>query len=321
MVRLTFASMFTIQTAVTIVTAGVASSLMGGSSLVYWTVIVTTICMLILLIGRYKILDNLMKFIVIGLTVSTILAVAFAIGPSGSVEFKQVIPEEAHSIAFLIAFMGWMPSPLDLSIWHSVWTVEKKKLQPSITSYQSIFDFNVGYITTTVLGIGFVALGALVMYNSGESFSSKGGEFANQLISMYTSTLGDCAKIIIGIAAFTTMFSTTLTTLDASPRVMSKSIEILKGRTFKYGYLFWLLILVTGTLFIFLFFQSEMGLLVKIATILSFLTAPFFAYFNFRLISSKRTPKQARPSSLMKWYSIFSIIILIAFSAWFLSTL
>jgi Mn2+/Fe2+ NRAMP family transporter len=318
---LTFASMFTIQTAVTIVTAGIASSLMGGSSLVYWTVIVTTICMLILLIGRYKILDNLMKFIVLGLTVSTILAVAFAIGPSGSVEFKQVIPKEAHSIAFLIAFMGWMPSPLDLSIWHSVWTVEKKKLQPSITSYQSILDFNVGYITTTVLGIGFVALGALVMYNSGESFSSKGGEFANQLISMYTSTLGDWAKIIIGIAAFTTMFSTTLTTLDASPRVMSKSIEILKGRTFKYGYLFWLLILVTGTLFIFLFFQSEMGLLVKIATILSFLPAQFFAYFNFRLISSKRTPMLARPSFLMKWYSIFSIIILIAFSAWFLSTL
>jgi Mn2+/Fe2+ NRAMP family transporter len=313
--------MFTIQTAVTIVTAGIASSLFGGSSLVYWTVIITALCMLILLLGRYKILDNLMKFIVIGLTISTILAVSFAIGPSESIDFTQVIPEDAISIAFLIAFMGWMPSPLDLSIWHSVWTVEKKKIQPALTPEQSRLDFNVGYITTTVLGIGFVALGALIMYNSGESFSSKGGEFANQLINMYTFSLGDWAKIIIGIAALTTMFSTTLTTLDASPRVMSKSIEILKNRPFKRGYLFWLLILVSGTLFIFLFFQSEMGILVKIATILSFLTAPFYAFFNYRLISSKHTPDEARPSIFMKWYSILSIIILIAFSIWYISTL
>lgn len=318
---LTFASMFTIQTAVTIVTAGIASSLFGGSSLVYWTVIITAICMLILLIGRYKILDNLMKFIIIGLTISTVLAVSFAIGPSEQIDLTQVFPKEAHSIAFLIAFMGWMPSPLDLSIWHSVWTVEKKKLHPSLTPAQSRFDFNIGYITTTVLGIGFVALGALIMFNSGESFSSKGGEFANQLINMYTQSLGDWAKIIIGIAAFTTMFSTTLTTLDASPRVMSKSIEILKKRPIKKGYLFWLLILVTGTLFIFMFLQSEMGILVKVATILSFLTAPFFAYFNFRLISSKQTPSEARPSTFMKWYSILSIIILIAFSIWFIKTL
>ena len=28
---------------------------------------------------------------------------------------------------FLIAFMGWMPAPLDISIWHSVWSLEKKK--------------------------------------------------------------------------------------------------------------------------------------------------------------------------------------------------
>ena len=48
-------------------------------------------------------------------------------------------------VAFLIAFMGWMPAPLDISIWHSVWTVEKKKLNPSISTKQSLFDFNVGF--------------------------------------------------------------------------------------------------------------------------------------------------------------------------------
>jgi len=318
---LAFATMFTIQTAVTIVTAGIASSLFGGSSLVLWTAIITAICVLILLIGRYKILDNLMKIIVLSLTISTFLAVALAIKPDVAIDLSQIIPKDGLSIAFLIAFMGWMPAPLDISIWHSVWTVEKKKLDPTITTKQSRFDFNVGYVTTTILAIGFLSLGALVMFNSGESFSSKGGEFANQLISMYTYSLGDGAKIIIGIAALTTMFSTTLTTLDASPRVMSKSSEIISGKKYPKAYLLWLLVLVTGTLCIFFFFISEMGLLIKIATILSFLTAPFYAIVNYKLLTGKHTPIDAQPSSFMKWYSLISILILIAFSVWYLSTL
>ncbi len=318
---ITFATMFTIQTAVTIVTAGIASSLFGGSSLVFWTAIIIGICVFILLIGRYKILDSLMKIIVICLTVSTIFAVALAIKPTLSIDFSQILPADSISIVFLIAFMGWMPAPLDISIWHSVWTVEKKKIDPSISIEQSRFDFNVGYVTTTILAIGFLSLGALVMFNSGESFSLKGGEFANQLINMYTTSLGDGTKIIIGIAALTTMFSTTLTTLDASPRVMHKSAEMISHHRFSKGYLFWLMVLVVGTLCIFFFFISEMGLLIKIATILSFLTAPFYAIANYKLINGKYTPKEARPSKYLKIYSVVSIVILIAFSLWYLSTI
>jgi Mn2+/Fe2+ NRAMP family transporter len=318
---ITFATMFTIQTAVTIVTAGIAASLFGGSSLIYWTAIIIGICFFILLIGKYKVLDSLMKFIVLFLTISTIIAIALAVKPSMAIDFSQIIPSDAVSIAFLIAFMGWMPAPLDVSIWNSVWTVEKKKLNPSITFKQSQFDFNVGYVTTTILAIGFVSLGAIVMYGSGESFSLVGGEFAKQLINMYTHSLGNGSKIIIGVAALTTMFSTTLTTLDASPRVMQKSTELISNRKFSKGYLFWLLLLVIGTLSIFFFFISEMGLLIKIATILSFLTAPFYAIANYLLITGRHTPKEAQPSLYLKIYSIISILILIIFSVWYLSTL
>lgn len=318
---LTFATMFTIQTAVTIVTAGIASSLFGFGSVVFWTVIITGICFLILIRGRYKVLDSLMKIIVILLTISTLVSVVLAVGPETELNFSQVLPTDALSVAFLIAFMGWMPAPLDISIWHSIWTVEKQKLNSTITRKQSRFDFNVGFITTIILGIGFLALGAIVMHNSGESFSAKGGEFANQLISMYTFSLGQNAKIIIGIAALTTMFSTTLTTLDSSPRVMSITTELLQEKLFKNGYLFWLILLVIGTLAIFLFFVSEMGVLIKIATILSFLTAPFYAIINFKLITGKNTPINARPSKSLQVYSLVCIGILVAFTIWFLTTL
>jgi Mn2+/Fe2+ NRAMP family transporter len=318
---LTFATMFTIQTAVTIVTAGIASSLFGFGSVVFWTVIITAICFTILILGRYKVLDSLMKIIVILLTISTLISIVLAVTPETALNFSQVLPTDALSVAFLIAFMGWMPAPLDISIWHSIWTVEKQKLNPTITRKQSRFDFNVGFITTIILGIGFLALGAIVMHNSGESFSAKGGEFANQLISMYTFSLGQNAKIIIGIAALTTMFSTTLTTLDSSPRVMSITTELLQGKLFKNGYLFWLALLVIGTLSIFLFFVSEMGVLIKIATILSFLTAPFYAIINFKLITGKNTPINARPSKSLQVYSLLCIGILVAFTIWFLTTL
>lgn len=316
---LTFATMFTIQTAVTIVTAGISVSLFGGS-IVLWTAIITAICCGILLLGRYKALDNLMKAIVICLTVSTIIAVALVTNTGATYSFEQGIPTDTASVAFLIAFMGWMPAPLDISIWHSVWTVEKKKLEPSLSPKQSRFDFNVGYAATTILAIGFLALGALVMYGSGETFSSNAGEFANQLISLYTTSLGNEAKWIIGIAALTAMFSTTLTTLDGSPRVMHSTTEILAKKKFKSGYLFWLLVLAAGTLTIFFFFLSEMGLLIKIATILSFLTAPFYAVLNYLVITGKHTPKEARPAIGLKLYSLLSILILIGFSFWYLTT-
>lgn len=315
---LTFGTMFTIQTAVTIVTAGIASSIFGTGSAVIWTAIITGLCFTILIIGRYKLLDSLMKVIVIGLTISTIIAVLLAFNKVDSYNFTQIFPSESAGIVFLIAFMGWMPAPLDIAIWQSIWTVEKKKLDPDISSGQATFDFNVGYIATTVLAIGFLSLGALVMFNSGEEFSSNGTTFANQLIAMYTATLGDWSKIIIGVAALTTMFSTTLTTLDASPRVMKSSTEILTGKKWKNGYLFWLLVLVVGTLSIFFFFISEMGLLIRIATILSFLTAPFYALISFVLITGRHTPKEYRPSLFMRILSVIGIAVLIGFGIWYL---
>ena len=65
------------------------------------------------------------------------------------------------------------------------------------------------------------------MHNSEQSFSNKGGIFAGQLIELYTKNLGNFAYVFIAIAALTTMFSTTITALDASPRAMSKANELL----------------------------------------------------------------------------------------------
>jgi len=317
---ISFITMFIIQAAVTIVTAGLAVNLFGFFDMVTWSLLITILSITILLIGEYKLLDNLMKYVILLLTICTLIAVSVAlIKNNQTFTFTQVFPKGAIEITFLIAFLGWMPAPLDISIWQSIWSLEKERATlKKTTTKQAIFDFNVGYLGTIFLAVCFVILGALVMYNSGESFSNKGDVFAGQLITLYTENLGNLAYVFIAIAAFTTMFSTTITTLDASPRTMAKANDLLFSEKIKLNYWFWILLLGIGTYIILRFFRNDMGLMVKIATILSFLTAPFYAILNFILISGKHTPKKYHPSIYMKILSVCGIIFLIGFSTWFL---
>lgn len=102
---------------------------------------------------------------------------------------------------------------------------------------------------------------------------------------------------------------------------MTKTFDLLTSKSYKNMYWFWSSFLAFGTIAISIFFMSEMGVLIKIATILSFLTAPFFAIINFILISGKYTPKEWRPSLQLKILSWFGIIFLIGFSIWYLYSL
>lgn len=321
---LSFATMFTIQAAVTIVTAGLAANLFGLTpNLVVWSCVILAVSLSLLLIGKYNLLDRLMKIIIITLTLSTLVAVSIALGNHESgVDLMQVLPDNALEISFLIAFLGWMPAPLDISIWHSIWSVEKDKVtHDKIPVSQALFDFNIGYVGTLFLGVCFVILGALVMFGSGEKFSNAGGVFANQLISLYTKNLGSGAYIVIAVAAFTTMFSTTLTCLDASPRAMARTTSLLSDGKIKLNYWFWIVLLSVGTFVILQFFDSNMGFLVKVATILSFLTDPFYAILNYWLIQSKHTPENHRPNIYLKTLSLLGILFLLSFSVWYLTSL
>ena len=119
---------------------------------------------------------------------------------------------------------------------------KKNYLKNKLSLKEGLFDFNIGYFTTVILGICFIGLGALVMFDSGLEFSNKGNVFAAQLIDLYTSNLGEAWYGIISIAALTTMISTTITTLDASPRAMSKTVQLLFKQKNKDFYTLWITI-------------------------------------------------------------------------------
>ena len=313
-------TMFTIQTAVTIVTAGLASSLFGiTDNMVFWSLIITLSCYMLLLVGKYQLLDKMIKVIILILAISTLFSTGVAsFNTVDTYNFNQIYPTGVGLI-FLVAFMGWMPAPLDVSIWHSIWTLEKRKSQ-KISIKDSFFDFNVGYIATVILGICFVSLGALVMFNSGISFSSSGSIFAGQLIELYTTNLGESFYLIISICAFTTMLSTTITTLDASPRTMSRATQLLFNDSKNNYYFYWISILALGTMLIFYFLLSEMGTLVEIATVLSFITAPFYAILNYKLVISSNMPEEFKPKKYLRILSVTGILFLTVFAIGYILT-
>ena len=317
---LSIVTIFTIQAAVTIVTAGLAVELFGfNNNIAIMASIILILCIIILTVGKYKLLDNFIKIVILILALSTLFAVGYATNNNVvELNFNQIFPDEVSGIIFLAAFMGWMPAPLDVSIWQSIWTKEKLNLNNKIKYKSALFDFNVGYISTVFLGLCFVALGAFVMFGSGQTFSNNGSEFANQLIKLYTANLGENVKIFISVAAFTTMLSTTITCLDASPRAMSQTLKLLNCKKIS-GYNTWILIISIVTMIIFVFFESEMGTLIKIATILSFITAPIYAIMNYSLVNSDYMPKKFKLSKSMKFYSISGIIFLTIFSIWYIT--
>ena len=229
-------------------------------------------------------------------------------------------------VAFLIAFFGWMPGPIDISIWQSIWAEAKaKETKVKVTRKEAMLDFKIGYFGTAFLALGFLSLGALVMYGSGEEFSGSSLVFAGQLIKLFTSSIGPWAYPVIATAALATMFSTTLTCFDAYSRVMVPTTQILipkmnikKTKADRNLWFLWMAILFTGTVVILGFFVSSMKGMVDFATTLSFVLGPVLAILNYMVVTSKHMPQADRPKPFLKWYAIISMLLMTSFSLFFI---
>lgn len=316
---LTVGTMFTIQAAVTIVTAGLALKVTNLSSVISpvgMSATLLVICFAISAIGRFSVLDKLMKVIMITLSITTIIALGSSFFAHPEIMPNAIYKEfdlfKSADIIFLIAFLGWMPAPLDISIWHSIWSEEKLKAQGEDKAPSSMFDFKVGFWGTALLGIAFLILGANIIYKTGVELSPSGVVYAGQLIDIYETSIGSWAYWIIAIAAFTTMFSTTLTCLDAMPRVLSKigglwspksdeqtvDGELVPTKTSneRMTRKVWMALIAIGALVLLQFFIKDMKEMVTVATVFSFLTAPIIAVLGL-LIVKKQLPATFWP----KW--------------------
>ena len=167
-------------------------------------------------------------------------------------------------------------------------------------------------------------LGNLMFFATETTLPVKGTGFIAALFDIYTNYIGNWAFIIIAIAALLTMFSTVITCLDGFSRVLTKTIKLLfysseeKSYNEQKAYPIMLVISVIGTSIIIGFYLVNMASLVLVATTISFLTTPVFAWLNLKLITNKNYPKKYHPSKKYIYCCHFCIGILILFSTWFL---
>lgn len=327
---ITLSTMFFVTAAVGAVTAGFLDNLFGissatnGAAQPYILPILFIICIFILLIGKYKILDSLIKVVGTVLLLSTLLAffLTTSRGPSTE-EFTffepSIFDPQSAGFAFLIALMGWMPTALDISSWTSLWTVERiKQTNYHPTLKESLAEFNFGYLVSAILGPCFLLLGAYLIFGTGKSMPESAVGFSNSVVNLFTETMGQWSKPLIGASAFSIMFGTCIAVFDGYARTAQKVTELLisdkESKHTSSHYNLSLLILGGGALIIIYFFGSSLKSLVDLATTISFIVAPIIAIINLRLVTGKYISKELQPSKAMKWLSYLGIIFLLSFS-------
>ena len=297
-------------------------------------------CWMLIAVGRYRLFEQITKWCVILLSIATIGAVVMAVSAvvfpavSAGLESSRTmeaamdvvdttIPERSSvfswsALPFIVAFMGWMPGGLELSVWQSLWVQadgEDRGIRTSAA--EASFDFNFGYVLTVVLACLFLTLGTLTLPEQG--LASEPAEFAGQLIGMYTSYIGGWAEPVIGLCAIAAIFSTTFTVVDAFPRTLEAGLYELwpdaRARTFPIKQAIALLLIVLSGLLLTLF-TAGFEPLIDTITIIAFVAAPFYAWLNMR--SVQRLDEASQPQPWLKRLAIIGFLYLSGFSLVFI---
>jgi len=325
-------TMFVATAAVGIVSAGLINSVLSLAIPARWlTCGLLVLCAAVLISGRYQLFEKLTKGLVALFMVLILVAVGLTL-PKLQIQATSMAPvlqPEHSTLLFMVALAGWMPTAISASVFQSLWVCAKSKaLGRPLTLAEARFDFNFGYISTILLAFCFMVLGAVLMFQPGEAVADNASGFATQLISLFTQSIGQFAYPIIALVAVAVMLSTLLALLDACPRAVGAmltyrkqsggsaktlSIEATIEQSVAHEDRFYTLLLVAqclGAMTVLMLFMSSFKDFIDFATSVAFLTAPVLAVMNHRAIYAPEVPDSARPSPLMRLWSLLGIIVM-----------
>ena len=289
-----------------------------GLSLSQLTTIIIVIIWAMLLIGGYKFLDKLAKWVMTSLTLATVVAVIIAMFRHREYvpNFVEPNPWCMAALPFIVSLMGWMPCPIEISAINSMWQVEKRKQVDDMSLQDATFDFNVGYITTAILALVFCALGALIQYGNGEEVYSASAAYIAQFVNMYASVFGDWSRLLITFIAFLCIFGTVLTVVDGYSRANDEALRLLlnKKENSKNSLSIWISLTSIISLIIVYSFSGNVATMLRFAMIASFITTPFFGLLNYKLVNTK--DHKVKP--WLKVLSIIGLIYLFGFALFFI---
>ncbi|UUO24342.1 divalent metal cation transporter [Colwellia sp. M166] len=326
---LTFVTMFFVQSGVTIVTSALAMNLFGDVlSLSQWAALTLVIVCAVLIVGHYKLLSSLLKWMMLILVISSVIAWFAAVnrlGFSPSAEAPVISLTSAASIAFIVALIGWMPTAIEVSVWHSIWTTSRVEKPGKASAKNATLDFNIGYLTSFLLAIIFLWLGALLMFGQGDGFAKSAAAFAGQLVGIYSTALGEWSWLLMALVTFIALFSTTFAVADGFPQVWRRAAllaskeqsEAIQNRANKV-YIGSLLVLAVGSWWIISDFSADIKALLDFVTTVSFVSAPIYAWLNYKVMMGADVCQTQKPQGWFKVYTLVCLTVLTLFSGFFL---
>jgi len=264
--------------------------------------------------------------------------------------FVPVFP--AGAFALIVALAGWLPAGVDVSIWHSLWALEKQEQwvaeelegerevaaalgrplplgldggdegepeAPAATAAvrldllrRSLLDMRMSYLFTTVLALLFLGLGAALLHPRGLVLES--ADVAPTVARLYTESLGAWMYPVFLLAAFCAMFSTVLACMDGFPRAFAETMRVLGFRGSERAH-YWgfLLAIYAGSIALLIWWPDPVPLVTAVA-IISFLFAPIYAALNAYCATRLITEPGLRPGRLSSYLAVVGVAVM-AFTA------
>ena len=272
---------------------------LGGLSVAWWGMIIATVILLLLWIGKYPGMDALNKLMMLTLVLVTLLALFSQPPPIGNFAhlFIPALPE--GSLLLVAALLGWLPTGIDVSIWHSLWALESRgKWSAGLENAEgglgrgvmkrSLLDMRLVSGLSFGLALVFFMLGTYLKGRYGAE--TDGAQVAVALSEAYQSTLGDWAFPLFMTVAFFGMFSTCYIVLDGFPRTLSETLKLLSDKRrqqksfWAAPYWSYLLVVWIGVVLVLHLFPKPV-FLVKSAALLSFLLAPLYYGLNYYCVT------------------------------------
>lgn len=323
----TIVSTFTILAALYVVTAGLLMNLFGisGVGVGFVALCLFIFIGLILIVGKYRFLENSLKAVIsvlfVALLITTVMVINKGPVPDAATYQRPTIFNEV-GILFLIGLMGWMPTAVEASGWVSLWSMENSKTMKERPSLKlALEEFNLGYILTALLAVFFLIIGWMTLYGTGTELSGKAAVFADQVVSLFTTHIGNWAYFLIAIAAFATMFSTCMTAHDAVSRVSLDVLQKLFPSQSAFGsknaFAITVIFMAIINWIVIVGFGANMADLVALATFVSFVMAPLIGWMNLKTVMGMDVAEVHRPKKGLQVLTYMGMIFLSLFALYY----
>lgn len=290
--------------AVTQLAAAMLAAFFGGLSVELWALVVAGTSIALLATGGYVYLRRLSLAMIAFLLVGTLLA--FAASHPDLANLRHVFQPELprNAINPSAAILGWMPTALGVSVWHSMWILADERFHvPGLSTRDrtrlGLLDMRVGYVLSLVIAFCFLFLGASLLHADGEraNLPEQGAPLAAKLATMYTNHLGAWAGPVFLWLAFFAMFSSVYASMDGFPRTFLAVRHLLRGEERMpiepRGYWIFLVTVTVLAWLLIVALPSPLVLFTVLAGV-TFVLSPVYAWLNV-LVLRHRLPDEVRP--------------------------